>query len=173
MAEISRNADFGSLLADLALYVAAVVFGLALQVLFVYPTIFFIFVRTNPYAYYRKIASAVLTAFATASSAATLPVTLRNCEEAGLDPEICRFSLPLGATVNMDGAAIGFPIAVIFIAELMGVSLSTSQQIVVAIVAAFVSMGAAPVPNAGLVYIVLLLSRFVAAVLLLFLLNDE
>jgi hypothetical protein len=79
-------------------------------------------------------------------------------ENNNISQEITRFVLPLGATVNMDGTAIYYPIAVIFVANIQGMYLSFGEQITVAIVSAFVSIGAAPIPSAGLVYLILIMA---------------
>jgi Na+/H+-dicarboxylate symporter len=97
-------------------------------------------------------------AFATSSSAATLPVTITAVEARGVHQEISRFMLPLGATVNMDGTAIYFPCAVIFLANFQGLNLSGGEQVAVALVGAFVSIGSAPIPNAGLVYLIMIMT---------------
>lgn len=98
-----------------------------------------------------------MTAFATSSSAVALPVTIKTLEGIGLDTDVVRFILPLGATINMDGTAVYFPVAVIFMANMLEHSLTFGEQIQIAIVSSFVSMGAAPIPSAGLVYLVLIM----------------
>eukprot|EP00933_Yihiella_yeosuensis_P081429 TRINITY_DN95036_c0_g1_i1.p1 TRINITY_DN95036_c0_g1~~TRINITY_DN95036_c0_g1_i1.p1 ORF type:complete len:276 (+),score=49.02 TRINITY_DN95036_c0_g1_i1:56-829(+) len=101
---------------------------------------------------------APLTAFATSSSAATLPVTLKVCQSTGISAGVANFVLPLGAAVNLDGSALGFPVMVMFGAQIFGVSVPFATQIAVGAVGIVCSIGTAPIPNAGLVYLVLLLS---------------
>jgi Na+/H+-dicarboxylate symporter len=100
----------------------------------------------------------VLTAFSTASSNATLPVTMRCVtEEAGVSPRVAGFTLPVGATVNMNGTALYECVAVIFVAQVLGVDLSIGTQITVVLLALLTSVGVAGVPSASLVAIVLIL----------------
>ena len=103
--------------------------------------------------------SALITAFSTASSNATLPLTMSAIEQrAKIDRSVSAFVLPLGATVNMDGTALYEAVAVLFIAQLFSVELSASQQVVVALTALFASVGAAGIPHAGLVMMVVVLN---------------
>eukprot|EP00479_Gromia_sphaerica_P000569 TRINITY_DN10710_c0_g1_i1.p1 TRINITY_DN10710_c0_g1~~TRINITY_DN10710_c0_g1_i1.p1 ORF type:complete len:200 (+),score=4.83 TRINITY_DN10710_c0_g1_i1:47-646(+) len=121
-------------------------------------TSLYIFCEKNPFLYYKGITQAVMTAFATSSSAATLPVTMQCAvENNNISPETSSFVFPLGATVNMDGTAIYFPVAAIFVASMTGHRLSLGRQIVIAIISSFVSIGSAPVPSAGLVYLIVIL----------------
>ena len=93
-----------------------------------------------------------MTAWSTASSAATLPLTMNNLEKrAGVKPKIGNFVLPLGATINMDGTALYESVAVIFIAQLLGIELTIGMQIVIFITASLAAVGAAAIPGAGLV----------------------
>ena len=92
--------------------------------------------------------------FASASSAATIPINLKSVLSAGCHPTIARFVIPLGATINMDGAAIYFPVACIWLAIYNGVTPNISNYILLVIISTFGSMGAAPVPNAGLALII-------------------
>ena len=110
----------------------------------------------NPLAYYRHVLPAQLTAFSTASSSATLPVTLNCAEQAGISKRTTGFVLPLGATVNMDGTALYECVVVIFIAQIYGVELGAAQILVVAL-ALLTSIGVAGIPSASLVAIVLIL----------------
>ena len=102
---------------------------------------------------------AIMTAFACASSAATMPITIRNCEQNNkINPVITRFMLPLGATINMDGTALYEAIACIFIANLHSISLSFGQIVTIAVTATAASIGAAAVPSAGLITLLIVLS---------------
>lgn len=115
----------------------------------------------GPHGFFARvwaIKQAPLTAFATSSSAATLPVTIEVNLSTGISSGVADFVLPLGAAVNLDGTALGFPIMVMFGAQLFDYAVPFAQQIAVAAVGVMCSIGAAPIPNAGLVYLVLLLS---------------
>lgn len=149
--------DIWGLLADLGIFIVACMCGWLTHGLLVYPGMYFFFVRQNPFTHYRGIVQAQMTAFATSSSAATMPVTIECTEKMGVKENITRFMLPLGATINMDGTAIYFPIAVLFLANVLQVEVDFPKQIIIAIMASFVSIGAAPIPSAGLVYLVLIL----------------
>ena len=111
----------------------------------------------RPFAYYGKILPAQLTAFSTASSSATLPVTLNCAEQAGISKRTTGFVLPLGATVNMDGTALYECVVVIFIAQIYGIDLGIGGQITVVTLALLTSIGVAGIPSASLVAIALIL----------------
>lgn len=112
----------------------------------------------SPWQHYRAMLPALLTAFSTASSSATLPVTMECVEKnAGVSPRIAGFTLPLGATVNMDGTALYECAVVLFISQLYGVSLDWSQQLLVVVLALLTSVGVAGIPAASLVAIVIIL----------------
>ena len=116
----------------------------------------------DPLAYYAKVSRAQLTAFSTASSSATLPVTIRSAESAGVSNRVTGFVLPLGATVNMDGTALYECVVVIFIAQILattaGVEFTLMQQLTVVLLALLTSIGVAGVPAASLVAITLILT---------------
>ena len=111
----------------------------------------------RPYAWYGKVLPAQLTAFSTASSSATLPVSINSAEQAGVSKRVTSFVLPLGATVNMDGTALYECVVVIFIAQVMGFDLSFAQQLTVVLLALLTSIGVAGIPAASLVAITLIL----------------
>ena len=103
--------------------------------------------------------SAMLTAFSTSSSSATLPVTIKCVREnAGVSNEVASFVLPMGATVNMDGTALYECAGVLFIAQALGVSMGIDQQLIIVITALLASIGAAGIPSAGLVMIFIVTS---------------
>ena len=104
-----------------------------------------------------KVKDALLTAFATASSSATFPVTLSRAVSAGIKREVAEFTLPLGATINMDGTALYEAVAAIFLAQAYGIELSLTQYIAVFLTATLAAIGAAGIPEAGLVTMVLVL----------------
>jgi Na+/H+-dicarboxylate symporter len=115
--------------------------------------------RREPLEFVKAMSPALLTAFSSASSNGTLPLTLASVEErAGVSNRVSSFVLPLGATINMDGTALYEAVAVLFIAQLYhGVSLPIGQQIIVASTALLASIGAAGIPHAGLVMMVIIL----------------
>jgi len=135
-------------------YMVTIASGLAIHFLLVLPLIYFLFTRRNPIVQFKHMASALATVFATSSSLATLPVTMECVEKnAGVSNKVAGFVLPLGATVNMDGTALFECVGVIFIAQVLGISLGLEQQIIVVLTALLASVGAAAVPSSGLVMI--------------------
>ena len=148
-----------SVFADLALYMVTVFCGLCFHALLTLPVLLVIFTGRSPLAFAKAMSPALVTAFSTASSNATLPLTMASAEKrAGLDQRIGSFVLPLGATVNMDGTALYEAVAVLFIAQAYGIDLSLGQQVVVAFTALLASIGAAAIPHAGLVMMVIVLN---------------
>ena len=117
---------------ELGKYVLSVVVGLSIHGLIVLPLILFLFAKRNPIHYVRHLSKALLTAFSTASSSATLPLTMEGViDEAKVNPKVGRFVLPLGATINMDGTALYEAVAVIFIAQSYGIDLSVAQMVII------------------------------------------
>ncbi|MBD3618408.1 MAG: dicarboxylate/amino acid:cation symporter [Chromatiales bacterium] len=146
---------------SVALFAITVILALAVHVFIVMPLILGLVGRVNPLRHYRAMAPALLTAFSTASSSATLPLTMDCVEKnAGVSNRVSSFVLPLGATVNMDGTALYECVAVIFIAQAFGVDLSLTQQLLIVVLALLTSIGVAGVPSASLVAIVVILSVF-------------
>lgn len=139
-------------------YGITVLAGLGFHALVTLPAIYWMFLRRNPYKFIHKMAKAILTAFSTASSSATLPVTMETAQEAGVSKKSTDFVLPLGATVNMDGTALYEAVAAIFIANAIGIDLSFTQQLVIAITATLAAIGAAGIPEAGLVTMLIVLN---------------
>ncbi|XP_005324125.1 excitatory amino acid transporter 3 isoform X1 [Ictidomys tridecemlineatus] len=143
----------------LGLYMATVLSGLAIHSIVILPLIYFIVVRKNPFRFAMGMAQALLTALMISSSSATLPVTFRCAEEKNqVDKRITRFVLPVGATINMDGTALYEAVAAVFIAQLNDLDLGIGQIITISITATAASIGAAGVPQAGLVTMVIVLS---------------
>lgn len=146
----------------LLVFALTVLLALALHFAVVLPLLLHFFGGVNPIKYYGKVSRAQLTAFSTASSSATLPVTIRSAEDAGVSKRTTGFVLPLGATVNMDGTALYECVVVIFIAQILATTTGTEftfmQQIVVVILALLTSIGVAGVPAASLVAITLILT---------------
>jgi Na+/H+-dicarboxylate symporter len=142
----------------LALYMLSILLGLAIHVGVSLPLLLKLLGGISPRVHFRNMVNPLTMAFSTASSAATLPVTLRAVEErVGVSNRVSSFVLPMGATVNMDGTALYECAGVLFIAQVLGVDLSASQQLVVVVTALLASIGAAAVPSAGLVVIFLVL----------------
>lgn len=139
-------------LSALGKYAFTVVLGLAIHAGITLSVLVLVLGRYSPLRLFRALMPAVMTAWSTASSAATLPLTM-DClsQRAGVDRKIGNFVLPLGATVNMDGTALYESIAVVFIAELLGIDLTIGMQIVIFITATLAAIGAAAIPGAGLV----------------------
>lgn len=133
-------------------YALTVLLGLIIHAGISLPLLVIIFGRCNPLLLFKAVSPAILTAWSTASSAATLPLTM-DClhRRVGVEKKINNFVLPLGATVNMDGTALYESVAVIFIAELMGIHLTLGTQIIIFITATLAAIGAAAIPGAGLV----------------------
>jgi proton glutamate symport protein len=143
----------------LAVYALTVASALAVHFLITLPLILRLLARVKPTNHYRAVAPALLTAFSTSSSSATLPLTMQCVEKrAGVSNRVTSFVLPLGATVNMDGTALYECVAALFIAQAYGVGLGIGEQFVVVITALLASIGAAGIPSAGLVMITIVLS---------------
>ena len=143
-------------------FALTVLLALAIHFFIWLPLLLWLVGGLNPYVYYSKVVRAQLTAFSTASSSATLPVTINSARRAGISEKSTSFVLPLGATVNMDGTALYECIVVIFIAQLyaytQGVDFTFMQQITVVILALLTSIGVAGIPAASLVAIALILT---------------
>lgn len=140
----------------LAAYLLTVFAGLALHGLVVLPLLLYGLGGRSPLAYARACGRALMMAFSTASSSGTLPVTMECVEQAGVRREVSSFTLPLGATVNMDGTALYEVVAVLFIGQMLG-DMPLASQVIVALTALLVSVGAAGIPHAGLVMMVVIL----------------
>jgi Na+/H+-dicarboxylate symporter len=142
----------------IVMFFITVLAALAIHFLLVLPLILLLFARVKPWRHYKAMTPALLTAFSTASSSATLPVTIECVEQrAGASNRVSSFVLPLGATVNMDGTALYECVAAMFIAQAYGIHLSFGQQFFVVMVALLTSIGVAGVPSASLVAIVIIL----------------
>lgn len=146
------------MLGTLAKFVAVVIGTTLLHGVVVLPLILYLFTGRSPLWFWRGAREALVTAFATSSSAATLPVTLRcTIQHLKVRPEIAGFVTPLGSTINMDGTALYEAAAALFIANLVGVELSFVQQLIVFFTAMIAAMGAPGIPSAGMVTMVLVL----------------
>ena len=148
MAATSNAGDFMAV----GKYIILVFAVLFLQALVVYPTLIVLLSRLNPRIFLYKMRAAMMFAFSTASSNATIPVTLDSVENrVGVSNKIASFTVPLGATINMDGTAIMQGIATGFIAQFYGIDLSISQYLMVVMMVIMASIGTAGVPSVGLV----------------------
>ncbi|MGB5703691.1 MAG: dicarboxylate/amino acid:cation symporter [Polyangiales bacterium] len=139
-------------------YVLSVFIALLIHATITLPTILRFTTGRSPIAYMRSMTTALVTAFSTASSNGTLPLTMQNAEDAGVRPRVTSFVLPLGATINMDGTALYEAVAVLFIAQVYGIELTLAQQGLVALTALLASIGAAGIPHAGMVMMVVVLN---------------
>ena len=147
-----------AMLGILAKFVAVIVGTLLLHGMVALPFTLYLFTRMSPLKFWRGAREALVTAFATSSSSATLPVTLRCVtEQLHVKPEIAGFVVPLGATINMDGTALYEAAAALFIANLIGIELSFVQQLIVFFTAMIAAMGAPGIPSAGMVTMVMVL----------------
>lgn len=147
-----------ALLASLGKFVAVVVGTTLLHGVVVLPLILLAITGVTPLKFWRGAREALVTAFATSSSSATLPVTLRCVEQhLHVKPEIAGFVVPLGATVNMDGTALYEAAAALFIANLAGIDLNLAQQMIVFFVSMLAAIGAPGIPSAGMVTMVMVL----------------
>ncbi|KAK3091712.1 hypothetical protein FSP39_022096 [Pinctada imbricata] len=144
---------------QLGYYMATVLAGLAIHAIIVLPLIFFIFTRRNPYKFMYGMTKAMLTAWGTASSSATLPITMECLRyNNNIDPRVAMFVAPIGATINMDGTALYEAVASIFIAQYIGRDLNVGEVIVVSLTSTAAAIGAAGVPEAGLVTMTIVLT---------------
>jgi Na+/H+-dicarboxylate symporter len=145
---------------SLGWYALTVVLGLGFMLFVFYPLLLITLVKDIPYrTFFRRMSPAQFLAFSSSSSAATLPVTMECVEEGlGVSRNVTSFVLPIGATVNMDGTSLYQAVAVIFLAQIHGVDLALSQQLGIIITATLASIGAAAVPSAGLVMLMLVLT---------------
>jgi proton glutamate symport protein len=158
--EVARNSSQISALAgSLFLYMLVVFVALVFHAFVSLPLAVRLLALKSPWKHLRNMSSALLTAFSTASSSATLPLTMDAVEnKSGVSNRVTSFTLPLGATINMDGTALYECVAVMFIAQAYGVDLSFGQQLIVVLTALLASIGAAGIPMAGLVMMTIVLT---------------
>ncbi|MBX3375024.1 MAG: dicarboxylate/amino acid:cation symporter [Phycisphaeraceae bacterium] len=150
---------FSALVGPISMYAVTVVAGLALHGLIVLPLVLLLFGRANPLRFLWAMRRALLTAFGTDSSSATLPVTIECAvDEGGVSKRSANFVLPLGSTVNMDGTALYEAVAVVFLFQIYGIDLGLTELLVVVITATLAAIGAAGIPSAGLVTMVIVIT---------------
>uniref|UniRef100_A0A8C1T119 Amino acid transporter n=1 Tax=Cyprinus carpio TaxID=7962 RepID=A0A8C1T119_CYPCA len=156
--KIVEMEDVVLLVTSLGKYIFASILGHVIHGGIVLPLIYFGFTRTNPFSFLSGLITPFTTAFATCSSSATLPTMMKCVEENnGVDKRISRFILPIGATVNMDGAAIFQCVAAVFIAQLNNVELNAGQIFTILVTATASSVGAAGIPAGGIITIAIIL----------------
>ncbi len=132
-------------------YVVCVIIALGIQAFIVYPTLMFIITRLNPVVFFRKFFSVMFFAFSSSTSNATIPLNMEKLSEMGVSKDISSFTIPLGATINMDGTAIMQGCAVMFASQAYGMDLGLSAFITVIFTAVVASIGTAGVPSVGLI----------------------
>jgi Na+/H+-dicarboxylate symporter len=153
------DGKFLEVISQTGFYFVTVLTGLAIHAVIVLPLICWLFAKKNPIRYIYDMSQALLTAFSTASSSATLPVTMECAiTKAGVSKQSSDLVLPLGATINMDGTALYEAVAAIFIAQALGFDLSLTQNLIIAITATLAAIGAAGIPEAGLVTMLIVLN---------------
>ncbi|KAL3067860.1 hypothetical protein niasHS_016826 [Heterodera schachtii] len=158
-AKVLEVERLGDTLSRLGLFCATVMAGFAIHFLITLPLIYFLMTRKNPLRFCQGMLQAMAVAFGTASSAATLPTTIRCLEQhLGIDRRVCRFVLPVGATINMDGSAMYEAVATVFIAQMVGRTLNIGQVVVISLTSTLASIGAASIPSGALVAMVMILT---------------
>jgi proton glutamate symport protein len=156
--QVQMGNDISEVISRLGLYFITVLVGLFFHGLVTLPLSVKLLGRANPIKHFKNMVTPLLTAFSTSSSNATLPLTMEAVEmEDGVSNKIASFTLPLGATVNMNGTALYECVAVIFIAQAYGINLTVGQQLIVVFTALLAAIGAAGIPMAGLVMMAVVL----------------
>lgn len=151
--------SFGvSVFGNISKYILAFILAIAIQFFIIYPLMLKIFSKVPVGKLFAAISEAIMVAFGTASSSATLPLTITCCEKRGISNRVCSFVLPLGATLNMDGTAIMQTTAVIFLAQMYGIELTPLLLFEIAFLAIIASSTSAGIPGAGLITIALILN---------------
>ncbi len=158
--EVAKNADsLGNIAGSLGIYMLTVLIALIFHGGIVLPLLVKFLGKANPYKHFRNMATPLLTAFSTSSSNAALPLSMVAVEEKdGVSGKITSFTLPLGATINMNGTALYECVAVIFIAQAYGIDLTFGQQAIVVLTALLAAIGSAGIPMAGLVMMSIVLT---------------
>ena len=146
------------IIGKLALIIAVAYIGYIAHVVIVYGLSVKFLSKMSPFAFFKGIAPAMITAFTTTSSNATLPVNIECCNKMGAEPEISAFVLPLGATINMDGTAIYQAVCAVFIACCYGIDLTLGQMAMIVLTATLASVGTAGTPGAGMIMLAMVLT---------------
>lgn len=150
MAKTFATLGFDGLI-PLSKYILCVLLGLAVQEFIVYPSLLVILTRLNPIKFFRKFLSVMLFAFSSSSSNATIPLNLEKLTELGVSRDVSSFTIPLGATINMDGTAIMQGVAIMFASQAYGMDLGATALITVIFTAVMASIGTAGVPSVGVI----------------------
>ncbi|KAK4664795.1 uncharacterized protein QC763_0074440 [Podospora pseudopauciseta] len=148
--------DIASIAQNLGVLIGSSLVGMFIHLFIVLPIIFFLVLRRNPYAYWMRQSPAWITAWGTASSAATLPVTMRCAKRNGIPDSLAKFTLPLGCLINMDGTAIYFPAVVVFLAATQDHQLSGADYVIIVLLSTLASIGTTPIPSSSLVLTVMI-----------------
>ena len=157
--QIAENNDLGELFSRLGLFMLVVILALFIHAFIVLPIVLKTIGRVSPIKHFNAMRTPLITAFSTSSSNATLPLTMNAVKKnSGVSTKISSFTLPLGATVNMDGTALYELVAAMFIAQAYGIELTFTEQIIGVLTGLLASIGAAGIPMAGLVMISVVLS---------------
>lgn len=158
--EVAKNSgSLGNIAGSLGIYMLTVILGLIIHGGIILPLSVKVLGKANPYKHFRNMATPLLTAFSTSSSNAALPLSMEATEHKnGVSSKITSFTLPLGATINMNGTALYECVAVIFIAQAYGINLSIGQQAIVVVTALLAAIGSAGIPMAGLVMMTIVLT---------------
>ncbi len=158
LGEAGGGAEFWAEIGKIGKYAMTVIVGLLIHSVIILPALLMIIARKNPLRYAINLAKAMLTAFSTASSSATLPITLECVQNRSkVSRRSALFVLPVGATINMDGTALYESVAAIFIAQAVGYPLTLEHQVIIFLTATLAAIGAAGIPEAGLVTMVIVL----------------
>ena len=149
-----------SIIYDLAGYFFLLIAVLMFHGIFVYSFFLYFFTGLNPIVFYSKLKEVILFAFSTSSSSATMPLTLKTAKDKlGVDQSVASFTIPLGATINMDGTAIMQGVATVFIAQVYGIDLTMTDFLTVILTATLASIGTAGVPGVGLIMLAMVLQQ--------------
>ncbi|HSH52632.1 MAG TPA: dicarboxylate/amino acid:cation symporter [Bacteroidales bacterium] len=155
---VAEQDDFGNMVTKLGTFMLTVLVGLLIHSLITLPLIMRFVGRANPFKHLSNVKTTLITAFSTASSAASLPLNMKETnEKSGVSHKITNFTLPIGTTINMDGTAIYIAAVVMFIAQAKGVDMGLKEQVLILITALMSSIGTAGVPMASLVIITIIL----------------
>ena len=149
-----------SIIYDLAGYFFLLIAVLLFHGIFIYSFFLYFFTRLNPIVFYSKLKEVIFFAFSTSSSSATMPLTLKTAKDKlGVDQSVASFTIPLGATINMDGTAIMQGVATVFIAQVYGIDLAMMDFLMVILTATLASIGTAGVPGVGLIMLAMVLQQ--------------